>query len=735
MSNAIKTLKYYLSAFVFGLVGALFCLTDTGLFIEEEWGLNWLFQLRGVIDAPESVIIISIDQASAEIMHLSDDPEQWSRSYHAQLIEKINQQNPTLIALNIYFGEERSSGDDNLLAQSMAKYKNILLTNYLKQTAISSKGEVEGASFERVIDPASSFAKAAVASASFPLAKTSATIKRFWTCKRSVGDMPTLPAAAFEYYVFKTAYPEILSLLVQINPALKSELPNNLSELTEKYSFLEVFQKIQSNLTNQPEAAKQFKQLLAVASYTKAKKQVITAWLDFIIAGDSLYLNHYGMAGAVTTVPFYQALVIDVLNPKQFQDKIVMVGYSENIQPEYNLGFYNSFSSTKGVSPIEIAATAVANLVENSWIRPLPNVVQFFLILLWGMLLPLLFMYLPYSHALRWLLILNVLFGMVTYFQFRSAHVWVPFIIPLAQSVAVALWESINHLIRVRKVSERYLPGHLFDKGIQNLDAMHQFGGQFFGVCMATDAGQYTRLSEDMSPFELNILMNSYYSIMFPEVKKYNGVISDVIGDAMVAIWAKPTISQQVRIDACQAALSIQAAIQEFNQRQLRQLPTRIGLHFGEMRLGNVGAADHFEYRAIGDSINTANRIEDLNKVLGTELLVSAEVIAGLSLFTIRELGVFILRGKVKQVKVFELLPDNQPGQDQLLLAFSDALTLFKNKQWLAAQQAFQEILQNYPSDGPSLFYFKYITKFLMDTVNLQPQIDPEVIHIGKITT
>ena len=153
MNVCIKTSKACLSALLIGIFGAVLCLTNLGLYFEEELGLAWLFKLRGSITSPEDVIIVNIDKSSAEILRLPEEPEKWPRSYYAKLIEKLNQKNPAIIAFNIYFGEDRDPENDAMLAKAMAGGKNIILSNYLKQYTVPSAGPFNEFRYERIIDP------------------------------------------------------------------------------------------------------------------------------------------------------------------------------------------------------------------------------------------------------------------------------------------------------------------------------------------------------------------------------------------------------------------------------------------------------------------------------------------------------------------------------------------------------------------------------------------------------
>jgi adenylate cyclase len=749
MSIRIKAFKACLSALLIGLIGVILCLTKAGLYLEEELGLAWLFKLRGSLTSPKEVIIVSIDKSSAEILHLSEDPEKWPRSYYARLIEKLNQQNPAIIAFNIYFGEDRDFENDALLAKAMAEGKNIILSNYLKQYTVPSAGLFNEFRYERIIDPIFILDHAALGTAPFPLPKTSSTVKQFWTYKQSAGDIPTFPVTVFQCYVFKKAYPEILQLLHQIDPLLESIVPATFEQLATEFKATEMVQKIQTAFAIKTKSLTQLDNLLTAARYSPEKTRLLHSWFSLLKGADSLYFNHYGKVGAITTIPFYQALVIDMLNPGIFNDKVILVGYSENIEPEKNQGLYTDFSSANGetISSTEIAATAVANLIDNSWLRPLQLQNQFLLILVWSLLLHGVCRLFTYKLAISLIIALSASYLAFAYFRFTTAYVWIPLFIPIMLQIPfVLIVMTISHFKKNKqdhqnmyKAFSFYLPDNVVSKIAHQpgLDAMNHYGELMHGVCMATDAGQYTTLSEMMDPLALNNIMNQYYGAMFPQVKNYNGIISDVIGDAMLALWAAPRAETQHRINACHAALEIKMAIDRFNRSQPYQLPTRLGLHYGEMRLGNVGAMEHYEYRAVGDIVNTATRIEDLNKLLGTHILVSARVIEGLPGFFTREMGVFILKGKTFPLIIFELvapIDHIEPYWPPLVVAFTKALILFQSYQWPKALEAFLDIKNKYPNDGPTRFYISYLSQRVSFLPEKHRDEHAALIEIGNIT-
>lgn len=732
--NFLKTCVLFI---IIGGAGAFFISSPAGCLFEEEVGLHWLFQLRGVLPPPPDVVIVSVDQTSSTILGLPEEPKKWPRTHYAKLIDQLKKQTPAIIAFDIYFSENYDVQADAIFAKAMANSKNVILASVVKRLFGAKQIVSEEMNNVRVIEPAPTLAKASLATAAFPLPKTSSTVKEYWLY--TSGDHPTLPLAIFQYFAIKQAYPELLQLLKEIEPSVFTKLPQTVEKFF--YENAESLDDIQMALAV---SALPMQQRIASTNYSGTVKQVLNSWLELLQNNDRLYLNYYGDVGAITTIPFHKALAPENLDVNLFKNKIVLVGYSDNLEPEKQQGFYSAFSKATGqvISPIEIVGTAVANLIGHSWLKALSTQWQMGLVFVWGVLITGIFQLLLYRNALLVVLFFVGIYTTLASLLFTVHYQWLPLATPLLQVVVMLALESAQHYRKLRKVTSYYLPKEVFAISSHYSDVMSEYGIHMQGICMATDAGQYTSLSEFINPLQLHKLMNDYYAAIFPLVKKRGGIISDVIGDAMLAVWAAPKIDKKLKVNANLAALDIKAAIDNFNDQSNYRLDTRIGLHYGEMRLGNVGAADHFEYRAVGDTVNTATRIEGLNKLLGTRILASSEVVEGLTGFTCRELGTFLLKGKKIPINIFELAEDSaaienlQPHFLILFVRFGQALALFKNNNWQAALDAFLEINKTYPGDGPTCFYISYLQyqQTLPNPKIAQSKERADIIDVGNIT-
>jgi adenylate cyclase len=134
--------------------------------------------------------------------------------------------------------------------------------------------------------------------------------------------------------------------------------------------------------------------------------------------------------------------------------------------------------------------------------------------------------------------------------------------------------------------------------------------------------------------------------------------------------------------------------------------------------IGHVGAVDHYEYRAVGDIVNTATRIEGLNKRLGTRVLASESVVEGLGDIHCRALGRFMLAGKTRPLTLYELIDAQDETaeaahRDQTL--FHSALHAFQAQQWREAAERFESFAERHPGDGPSRYYLDLCQRFDTD--------------------
>jgi adenylate cyclase len=436
--------------------------------------------------------------------------------------------------------------------------------------------------------------------------------------------------------------------------------------------------------------------------------------VDLYAGPSSRFLNFYGPARAIRTLPYDQ--VLSGSEMPRLAGVTVFVGLAEPYQPEQLDDFYSVFSEQSGdnLSGVEVGATAFANLLERRSLTPLALPLHWLLVLALGAGFG---AFMPSLSTRRAAAVAST--GAATYFaiaywQFASAAVWLPLVVPLLLQLPLAfgavVWQNYRELAvqreRVHTALGYYVPRALARRLAEQTVATSAERQLLHGTCLYTDAEHYTTVSEALRPEDLVVFMNDYYRTMFTVVEQYGGEISDTAGDSMVAVWATADPDPAARRRASEAAVALLAAVDAFNEAQRGwRLPTRVGLESGELLLGNVGAEQRYEYRAIGDIVNTAARIQGLNSLLGTRVLVSSATLAGTGLRA-REIGTFVLRGKRLPVTVHELLRAAPRSLDEdLLAAFGVALAAFRAAQWSDAELRFAALLAGGTDDGPSRYY------------------------------
>ncbi len=723
-----KPVKAILLGLFTGTLGILASLVPFVLDLEEKAGLDWLFTLRGPRTPPSDVVVVAIDKPSADTLGLPVEPDKWPRRQHAHLIDRLIEAGASVIVLDIFFAEARNAGDDAALASAIGKAGNVVLFAYTKKEFSTPAGNSAGELIvQRLIIPVSPIARSALALAPFPLPVFPVKVSQFWTFTPSTGDLPTLPVVALQLHA-ATAYPELLEL---VNRHKRSDEPppaGTMHDLFAGHGPVASMQALRSVFLKEPMLGQRMTTALSDESqhHVSARHQrLLRALIGMYDDGDSRYLNFYGPPRSITTLSYVRVLQPDGESalprmPVDLHGKAVFVGYSERLQPERLDEFYTAFSQKNGVhlSGVEIAATAFANLLENLPVTPLPRPAGFLLLLAWGLLIGAVARLLPVVPAIAATAALAALYLGAAHVTFSHSAVWPPLLVPLFLQAPFALFSAtLWHYLEVRREREHirtafgyYLPSPVVDRLASEMAGGRAEGQLMYGICLYSDAEHYTSLSEGLEPEALAELMNRYYESLFTPVRQQQGIISDIVGDAMLALWASRTPEHAMRRNALEAARRIDETLNRPNQEESpRILATRLGLHSGEIMLGSIGAVDHYEYRAVGDIVNSASRIQELNKALGTRVLLSAQVLDGIDGFLTREVGTFLLRGKTRPLVIHELIGardvDDLAAINPWRDLFTEALLAFRQANWKTAIMLFTQLVESRNDDGVSHFY------------------------------
>ena len=212
-----------------------------------------------------------------------------------------------------------------------------------------------------------------------------------------------------------------------------------------------------------------------------------------------------------------------------------------------------------------------------------------------------------------------------------------------------------------------------------------------------------------MDPSEAVSLLNVYLDRMIAIAFSHQGTLDRIVGDAVAIMFSAPVLQTDHQRLAVNCALDMHRFTKEYC-RELKAKgiifgQTRIGIHTGEVIVGNFGGKTIFDYRALGDPVNTASRLEGANKHLGTLICVSEATLSGCPDIPVRPIGRLLLKGKLIPLLVFEVI-DSQVISGTDIKDYITAYELMRDVQ-SSALEAFRQLASNMPGDGLVAFHLK----------------------------
>lgn len=186
-------------------------------------------------------------------------------------------------------------------------------------------------------------------------------------------------------------------------------------------------------------------------------------------------------------------------------------------------------------------------------------------------------------------------------------------------------------------------------------------GGKYItGTVMFSDIRSFTTIAESQSPADIIELLNGYFALMIEAVSNNGGIINQMVGDGLMAVFGAPIYHEDHCEQAVRAALEMLEQLEVFNKQQVKnnkqQISIGIGIATGEMIAGYTGTQTRATYTCIGDTVNLAARIENHTKVALRPLLIDFYTRKGLSdIYKIEDLGPVLFKGKHQAINIFSV--------------------------------------------------------------------------------
>lgn len=438
--------------------------------------------------------------------------------------------------------------------------------------------------------------------------------------------------------------------------------------------------------------------------------------------GDINRYPHYSAWEIIESYNFIKKGDIPYIEPENFKDSYVFLLF-------YAPGLYDVCATpvSKTYPGGGVHITALDNYLNQDYIRKLPSTVTVlfifaFIILAYFLVYNVEKRFFKISNFIIFPLIIFILliYVLVSYFLMIK-NIFIE-VIPPATGFILSFISTIllNYSLEGRQkrfiysAFSQYLSPKLIDKLIENPELLKLGGEKKHMTIMFSDIQSFTTLSESMKPEQLTAMLNEYLSEMSRIIIESGGTIDKYIGDAIVAFWNAPTEIKNHAAIAVSACLKYQKRLYKLNEKFRikygNEIFARIGLNTGDAVVGNMGSDLRFDYSMFGDSVNTASRLEGVNKLFGTYFICSeqtkTEAEAYLKDIYWQKIGKIIVVGKTVPIEIYEPISiDDYLANKENYDLFSKGIDYFYNGNFNSANEIFNKV---------SCYYmpaYKYIDK------------------------
>ena len=410
--------------------------------------------------------------------------------------------------------------------------------------------------------------------------------------------------------------------------------------------------------------------------------------------------------------------VTDILNDRvpaeQFRDKIVLVGATA-------VGIYDLRVTPFGsIFPgLEIHANVIDTVLSADFLRQ-PAWLAFLDIagiIVAGIILGII---LPRTGVVAGSLTGLIAFGgyiALAQYLFSSQGLVINLVYPLSVILVLYLGITVYRYVLeskqkrfIRDAFSTYLAPSVVQQVIDSPETLALGGEERVITAFFSDVQGFTSISEKLAPRELVELLNEFLTEMTDIILRHKGTVDKFEGDAIIAFFGAPTELPNQARSACEASVEMQTRLAEmrriWRESNTPELKMRIGLYTGPAVVGNMGSKNRMDYTMMGDTVNTAARLEGVNKIYGTYSLIGERTRreAGDD-FLVREVDHIQLLGKKDPIRVYELMgrvAEVDPTIREVVTSYETGLAAYRAQNWDGAVEAFGQVLNLRPDDGPA---------------------------------
>ena len=641
---------------------------------------DFLFNIRGELPKSDRIVIVDIDETA--LKQFGQWP--WSRSVVAELINKLSDADAGTIGLDIVFAEPDQTSPHRIASKIKDNIANLDNYDLMLAETLSSTPTIGGYVF---------------------------------TFEDNDHDKaPLIPTVFLEkglQHNNSMLQPKgvVLNIDVLQEKFYSSGFFNNIPDTGGMIHRVPLIMRYDGIVY--PSLAMEMARIYSAASKVEIYGDEVGVekiqFGDFTIPTDHAGRLIVNFRGAGRHFKYISAA--DILNgkfdAKDIAGKFVFVGTSA-----VGLSDLRSISFDSAIPGVEVHANALDNILEGDFLHEPLDVIVYDLLIIWSIVFILIFIFsylnswllLPVAIAVGFLLfnvffyllfdrgiVLNLLFPLLSFVSTLILSVSIDYIVTSRQREALKS-------IFAKKVSKAVMDDLIKHGNDEILKVRDENVAVFF-----SDIRKFTQISETIgSSQKLVSLLNRYMTPMVNEIADREGTVDKFIGDAIMAYWNAPNQVENYADKAVASALEQIKILKQLNVQLDKEfgvtLNIGISIHVGLVTVGEMGSVGRSDYTIIGDNVNLASRLEGLNKLYGTTIIISEDTKKLLQKkYTLRSLDLVRVKGKKKAIEIFEVIPSVEgENRSDELHRYQTALKTYRHGEIKEAYKLFESLEEEY---------------------------------------
>ena len=680
--------------------------------------LDSRFKFRGETAPGPHVVIAVVDEKSLAVEGKWD----WPRVKIAELITKLSDAGASVIAFDVVFAEP----DDRRVVDAIDGIRRELVRRDMTDVELEDYlTEIEAQTdYDSLLAQAVRKSKAKVVLGYF--------LQMEYDTSQHMDpqDIPihqeNIISSRYAYAKYRQISPEDVAFVTAIAPQSNIEVVSSAAEYSGTFNMLPdpdgVVRRMPAVFELNGELYAPLS-LQAVSAFTNSQPSVEVSYDgvllrigDLQIPTDEVGRIMINYRGKEKTFPHVS--ITDILQgavpDETFKDKIVIVGVTATGEHDLRVTPFSPLFPGP-----EIQANVVDSILTGDFLyRPAwAATFDILAILIGGLVLGII---LPRTGlAANALWGGGLFFGYILFCQYMfSVQGWIlnlvyPLCVVLLVYVSITAYKYFTESRQkrfVRNTFETYLAPAVVKQLMDSPEKIALGGEERVITAFFSDVEGFTSISERLTAADLVELLNEFLNEMTGIILDYEGTVDKFEGDAIIAIFGAPNDVERQAETACKACVDMQKRLVELRRgwqaRGKPELRMRIGLCTGPAVVGNMGSTIRMDYTMMGDTVNTAARLEGVNKAYGIYTLIGESTYSetGDGVFC-REIDLINVVGKREPLKVYQVLgyaDDVGEPLRKVVDHYEKGLHAYRDRDWDGAKGYFEAALGLDPDDGPS---------------------------------